>query len=100
LLAGKRHFATSIDGKHLDHILGEASRSLTGERHFSASERINNGKHRPIVGISIAHRREAFHSPRGGSISVLLASRAHLFMFFCFVYVFVLVFVLVMEVGF
>ena len=55
----------------------------------------SGGKPRPIVGISIAHRREAFHSPRGGSISVLLAVRA-LF----FVLVLVLVFVLVMQIRF
>ncbi len=63
--------------RHLNRLRREASRSLAGERRFTASERIDDGKPRPIVGISIARRREAFHSPCGGSISVSLAVRAH-----------------------
>ena len=68
-----------MDGKHLDHNLGEASRSLAGEKHFAASERIDDGKHQPI-----AERLD--HSPMGGisqrqsesmtgSIDLLSASR-------------------------
>ncbi len=34
-LAGERHFTTSVDGKHLDHTRGEASRSLTSERYLN-----------------------------------------------------------------
>ncbi len=79
-LAGERHFATSVNGKHLDHTLGEASRSLTSERHFAASERIDDGKHQPIAG-RLDHSLMRGISQRQsksmmGSIDLLSASRS------------------------
>ena len=66
-----------------------ASRPFADGRHFAASERIDDGKPRPIVGISIAHRREAFHSPRGGKHQRVAGSSSTFIFVFVFVFVFV-----------
>jgi len=137
--------STTHWGRHLNHTLGEASRSLTGERHFAASEQIDDGKHqpiagrldhspmggisqrqsesmtgsidllsasrslkargisiarrreafhsatsggklRPIVGISTAHRREAFHSPCGGKHQRVAGSSSMFFLLVLFLF--------------
>ncbi len=115
-----------MDGKHLDHDLGEASRPFADGRHFSASERINDRKHQPVAGHldhspmgGISQRQSEsmtgsvdllsasrpltgerhFTALAGGSISVWLAVRACFFFCFFFFFCFCFCFVFVVVLG-
>ncbi len=57
---------SALVGRHLDHTLGEASRPHTGG------------------GISIAPRREAFQSPRGGKHQRVAGSSSMVCLLFLF----------------